>query len=178
MTVKLRIIATRKEGRPDFGSDGVGLELELDLADTMFQDFHLLQAHVSQGQDMLDRLVEERLEAHRQPAPPAEELRSDYVPRREREARQNGDQAPYERPPFNRTNSGKEYRGRPEVPQDGRQLLGWAKGASKDNDLFRLGAAWRLPRLVVEWSKDDVQAAYHELTAKPGNGRNGNGAAY
>jgi hypothetical protein len=168
--VKVKMSIARKEGRPDYGSDCVGLEIELDVPDTVFSDFALLQVHVLEGYDHIERFVAERLEKLRPEAP----ARAESPPARP--ARQEPPAAP-ERPTAHR-NDGGVYQGRPSgPPRSGKELLGWARRHGRDAELISLGRAWRLPPRVLDWEPQDVADVHATMTATDPP-RNGNGAAY
>jgi hypothetical protein len=163
--MKLRMSIHRKEGRPDYGSDGVGLELELDVPDGAFSDYDMLSAHVQQGYDACQKLVAERLEDLRQDGRPA----TPPPPRRPEPDRQD------ERYPTAHRNDGKPYRGRPETPEDGRQLMGLCRRKGLDRELQDIGRRLRLPNRILDWTPEEVQDAYQALTA---DSHRSNGAAY
>ncbi len=52
---------------------------------------------------------------------------------------------------------------RDDPPRTGKQLLGWAYNHQIDNRLKALAKAWDLGR-IVDWSEDNVSAAYRELS--------------
>jgi hypothetical protein len=57
-------------------------------------------------------------------------------------------------------------RDNPDVPQDGRQLLAWARKQSPDktNDLKAFGQRRRLPSLIKEWTPKQVAEAYRAVS--------------
>lgn len=52
---------------------------------------------------------------------------------------------------------------RNDPPKNGKQLIGWANGHGKYDDLMRLAKAWNLGK-IIEWTPDDVAGAFHELS--------------
>jgi hypothetical protein len=138
--MKLRMSICRKEGRPDYGSDAVGMDLECELPDQALTDVNLVRATAECAYDQLRRLVDEQLAAlrpaDRQAAPPPE--------RRREPDRDRG--------------------GRSTVPEDGRQLLGWAKRNRRDRDVQEIGRQMRLPSRILEWTREECEDVYNVLT--------------
>jgi hypothetical protein len=162
----------RKEGRPDYGSDAVGLTIETELPDGAFADFAVMQAHVRAGYDALAALVADRLELLRQAGQPA--ARPEPARREPQPARR-----PEPAYPTAHRLDGRPFRGR-RNPETGRELLGWARKQGISNqDIFALGEELGLPERVLDWAGEDVATVHATLAAgQARNGQPANGRAY
>lgn len=175
--MRLKLCVHRKAGAPNYGSDGAGAELELELSDDLADKPESL-VQVSQiWYAALERAVGlelERMAARRPPAIAAEPVLSP--------AGQSIPQPPQPPPPPPQppqpTNppqngwqrNGNRSGGQGDPPRSGRQLLGWANGHGCHEHLMALAKAWNCGR-VVDWSQDNVQAAYNELVRHQSQGR-------
>jgi hypothetical protein len=187
--MKLRMSICRKEGRPDYGSDAVGMELEAELPDQALSDINLIRATAECAYDQIRKLVDEQLTDLR----PADRSATPALP-----DRQNGRQ---DRPPAHRdanggtwpqetdqerdrrqygprTNEGKPWRGSP-APKNSRELLGWSRRTNRQAELEDIGRRMRLPDRILEWTEEEVSDVYQAVTATdpPRNGHYRNGAA-
>jgi hypothetical protein len=153
----------RKEGRSEFGSDGVGLEIETELPDGAFADFATLAAHCNAAFDQAEQLVAERLLKLREAGQP-EPARPEPEPMR-----------PY---PSAHRLDGRPLTGRPESPRTARELLGWSRRTGRQDELEALGRRMRLPGRILNWTDDEVADVYGAMTAEPARNGQRNGAAY
>jgi hypothetical protein len=190
-TMKLKLCVHRKAGAPGYGSEGAGAEVELDLDDDLAGEPAKLVAFAQIWYGSLERAVDDQLarmtakHATAAPAiaPPAPAPRSSQGPpegleeygyeqaARDGGERRNGSGAGngYGTPPSRRNGvggpppSGGEGPPRNDPPKNGKQLIGWANGHGKYDELMKLSKAWNLGR-IIDWTPDDVQAAHHELS--------------
>jgi hypothetical protein len=143
----IRLAVNRKEGAPNYGSNGASCEVSIDLPEDFSVEMTTAVANI--WYVAITNAVDTQLSKMRQPAatPPAE-------PERQPEP---------ERPryPERRRNDGGQWQGSG-PPRTGRELLGWAR--KHDVDLSGLAKAWRLPWRVMDWSEQDVQDAYNTLS--------------
>ncbi len=174
----MKLAICKKVGAPNFGSNGASCELTVELPpDASLEMIGALAAlHYNSIRAAVDAelAILRQSEPDRQPEP---EPDSGYVPRRQR----TEPPAPRPERPINPNmlrNDGGPWRGRPEIPEDGRQLLGWAKRNGQDKALLNAGERFGLPGRIVTWNQDEVRDVYEYLTQESGqaNGhRNGNG---
>lgn len=173
--VKLKLCVHRKAGAPNYGSDGAGAELELDIDDDLAGKPGQLVEVSRVWYGALETAVAQelaRLQAqHPAPTPVAsaptiEPDRPGPEPTRERR-RWNPDDLP---PPPDRNGgppprrgSGGGGGGGKGPPRDGRQLIGWANGQGLYDALMSLANSANRGR-IVDWDPDMVQWAYTELS--------------
>jgi hypothetical protein len=197
-SMKLKLCVHRKAGAPDYGSDGAGAEVELELDDDLANEPGKLVAFAQIWYGSIERAVDDQLARmaakHSRPAAaiasPAPAPRSSSPPEGLEEygydqggggERRNGSSNGYGEPPSRRNGSapagGDRQAGGPprnDPPKNGKQLIGWANGHGKYDDLMRLSKAWNLGR-IIDWTPDDVQAAFHELSRPAAVGWGGGG---
>jgi hypothetical protein len=174
----------RKQGAPNYGSDGASAEIEITLddelplqavCDVMPIWYKALEQSVTAE---LARQAAGRLSGPAEPpARHSEPVRPDPAPQPQPQPRR-------EYPTGHTTGTNpRPYVGRPDVPEDGRQLLGWARRLNRNEEMIALGKSWRLPSRVIEWTAGEVADVFQTLTSadgppRNGHSRNGNGAAY
>jgi hypothetical protein len=183
--MKIKLCVHRKAGAANYGSDGAGAEVELELDDELANEPGKLVAFAQIWYGSIERAVDDQLARmaakHNQPtaapAParpvqsPPEGLEEYGYDRGGGGERRNGSGGgDYGEPPSRRNGSapsgGDRQAGGPprnDPPKNGKQLIGWANGHGKYDELMRLSKAWNLGR-IIDWTPDDVQAAYHELS--------------
>ncbi|WP_206107774.1 hypothetical protein [Paludisphaera rhizosphaerae] len=176
--MKLRISVHRKNGAPNYGSDGVGAELELELSDELARDANAVVQHGSYWYGSLERMVDDQLRrmssqhntpavgvnsnGHHSPSAPAPAAIPAPAPIA------GGAPAGYQQPPAPAPAprpSAPVGGERNDAPRNGRQLLGWANKVGKYDDLMALAKSWGRGR-INDWSADDVAHAYQHL-ARP-----------
>ena len=183
--MKLRISVQRKNGAPNYGSDGVGAELEIELSDELARDANAVVQHGAYWDGSLERMVDEQLRrmstqhngnnaAPSAPAPaavghqvhhqPAAIPAPAPVPAPVSGGAPGGYPPPAPAPASNNRN---------DAPRNGGQLLGWANKAGKYDELMSLAKSWDRGR-IKDWSADDVAYAYQHL-ARPTPGPWGGG---
>lgn len=164
--MKIRLSVHQKAGAPDFGSDGIGAEMEIDLDQAILATPDAVRDCFRSHYAILKAIVADELAAlHRQRTP----ARS-VDPEPERPARRpepsrdrNGDGRESDR-------NGRSYGD--DAPRDGRQLLAWARKNDASDDVMRIGRNWKLPPRVIQWERSEVEDVYRELLAMPvGGGR-------
>ena len=155
--MKLRISVQRKTGAPNYGSDGVGAELEIELADELARDANAVLQHGAYWYGSLERMVDDQLrrmagQHNGAGAPPAAIPAPAPV--------SGGAPSPATTPPAPARN---EPGADDDAPQNGRQLLAWAGDRGLKPRVYALKDAWGLPDRIVEWGADDALAVYREL---------------
>ena len=155
--MKIRLSINQKAGAPDFGSDGVGAEMELDLDQAILQTPDAVRDCFRSHYALLKAIVADELAALHKQRPPGRPV--------------GPEPEPVDRHPEPaRDRNGRTYAD--DAPRDGRQLLAWARKHHADDDVIRIGRKWRLPNRVVEWERSEVENVYRELVANPaGAGR-------
>ena len=189
--MKIRIGANEKMGKDGYGSYGSSIELEISRDDELTVD--QVCSDVAAWQTILDRLVQQdmarkaaalppkpeprpqsRLEGRpaqsegREDRRPVEPPAQQYSPPpRQRQPEPGWDDPPQEPQPRPQNGYGGRQQQRngqrDDPPRTGKQLLGWAYNHQIDNRLKALAKAWDLGR-IVDWSEDNVSAAYRELS--------------
>lgn len=170
--MKLKLCVHRKVGAPNYGSDGAGAELEIDIDDALAAKPQSLVDAAAHWYSVLERSVAAELErlqaAHPAPAPapapgPAE---GPAAPRSRPMITPEAPAGDYGRRPRAAGGSGAAAPVRDDPPRNGRQLLGWAAGHGMSRELTALTKAWGVSWRVADWGPDDVQAAYDELARR------------
>lgn len=178
--MKLTITVNRKCGAPNYGSDGAGAELVLEVPDN---DPAALQAIGGAWYGHLEKLVDAqvvKMQATHQgggaaPVPPIapQPQQHAYVPPMPPAMPgpvAGGPPAGYQAPPIapapvpSGPPAGGDG-GRNDAPRTGKQLLGWANKVGKYDMLMTMAKSWNRGK-VVEWTADDVAHAYQHL-ARP-----------
>lgn len=153
--MKIRLCVHQKAGAPDFGSDGIGAEMELDLDQAVLQTPDAVRDCFRSHYALLKAIVADELaglQKRRAPGRPAEPERRPEPARADDgyEPARNGDGRRYE----------------DDAPRDGRQLLAWARKHDASDDVMRIGRNWKLPNRVVAWERSEVEDVYREVLAK------------
>lgn len=177
--MKLRLSIHRKNGTANFGSDGAGAELELELPDDESPDG--VRACVRAHYSILEGAVAEELaRLAARPIAPVVQVRDEG---RRGDARDDRDDdrrddrprgpRPNGRPPGRGGGSAGGGGDRP--PKTGRELIAWAGDRDLKGRVYELGKAWELPGKVLDWHADDVRSVYDELSREASRpaGRNG-----
>jgi hypothetical protein len=199
---RLKMSVSRKGGAPNYGSDGVGLELEIELDDdstlqqvadfaaawyatleaTVDKQLTRMQAkHQEQPEQQAEqtRPVPARRETGRPMREPGDdswseedEPQSQYVPPR-RQSRSDRDGGGPDRNGYGGRQAQRSGGGGQGPPQSGKELLGWANNNDRYQDLLSLAKAWDVRGRIVDLGRDDVTALYNELMRPAGRyGRN------
>ena len=142
--MKITMEYSRKEGRPNYGSEGASVSIQLDCGD----DPASVAAALAAGFTVCRRAVEDQLatadspeDADADPAPPAH--RPDRTADRPAPAR-------WEAPTDNRSPDRIQYdrnRPTPATPRDGRQLCAWVKKMEAAHPLW--------PQWLKEWGEEN-----------------------
>ena len=174
--MKLKLCVHRKAGAPNYGSDGAGAELEIEIDDELAAKPASLVDVARHWYGALETAVAQELDrlqaAH--PAPVAVRASAQPEPdrspdrAREREPRRwNPDDLPPPPdrgsggpPPSSRGGGGHSKDG---PPRDGRQLLAWANRQGLDRRLKRMAKDCDRG-MIVDWDPGMVEWAYGELT--------------
>jgi hypothetical protein len=140
----IRLSVNRKEGAPNYGSNGASCEVSIDLPEDFSVEMTTAVANI--WYVAITQAVDTQLAKMRAPAP----AQPDDQPAE-----------PQRRYPERRRVDGGQWQGSG-PPRTGRELLGWAR--KHDVDLSGLAKAWKLPWKVLDWSPEDVQDVYATLS--------------
>lgn len=179
--MKLTITVNRKCGAPNYGSDGAGAELVLEVPD---DDPAALQQIGGAWYQHLERLVDGQVAhmqqshqgggavasaAQAQAAPPQQHAYVPPLPPAMPGPVAGGAPAGYQAPPIapapapSGPPAGGDGGQRNDAPRTGKQLLGWANKVNKYDMLMQMAKSWNRGK-VVEWTADDVAHAYQHLS--------------
>lgn len=172
--MKLKLCVHRKSGAPNYGSDGAGAELELEIDDDLAGKPGQLVEVSRVWYGALETAVAQelaRLQAqHPAPTPvAADPVRPEPDRSPDREPRRGWSPEDLPPPPDRgggpppRRGSGGPGGGGKGPPKDGRQLIGWANGQGLYDSLMSLAKSANRGR-IVDWDQDMVQWAYTELS--------------
>lgn len=178
--MKLTITVNRKCGAPNYGSDGAGAELVLEVPDNDPAALHALGgAWYGHLEKLVDAQVVKMQAAHQDGGaahpPAAQPQQQAYVPLPPAMPGPVAGGAPagYQAPPIapapapSGPPAGGDG-GRNDAPRTGKQLLGWANKVGKYDTLMGLAKSWNRGK-VVEWTADDVAHAYQHLCQPSGS---------
>ena len=160
--MNLKLAICKKEGTTNYGSNGASAEVSIEL-DPDFSIEHI--GHVSAlWHQALTAAVDAQLTRMRT-APPAavEEPRSDYIPRRQRDASAPGRSTPTAC--GTTADPGGELARR--LPAGSCSAGPASTGETRRSSTW---AGWGLPGRCLDWSADDVADVYATLNV-PANGR-------
>ena len=146
--MRLVIETCRKVGLPEYSSVGALARIELDVSDSLDAQAIFDQCRILQ--EVADRVVDARLARPEQPSPaPAREPACNGNPHATR-PRADDDESPR----------------RGSAPQDGRQLVRWARdhdereGANLFQAIVKFGKDNGYQGRVMDWGRDEVASAY------------------
>ena len=166
MPLKLNVSVCRKEGRPDYGSEGASCSIELEVDGSLAENPEAFHSRIKALYRLADHAVSDQLSGGHS-APPAR--RPDPEPEPDRNGYANGRpdrgeySAPRDRrddPPPSRTRTnGKGFDG---DPRTGKAMFKWIKDQDGlyDLDLLKWLTQWaklqQYPGRFDEWNADEV----------------------
>jgi hypothetical protein len=143
--MKVTVSVCRKEGRPNYGSEGATCQVEIDAPDDNPGPV------ITFAYALCDQAVAEQLGRHQGAVEPQ--------PAQPQNPRESWEQR-------NHTRAEPGSRGHDSRPRDGRQCYAWAKRLEEDGRcpglvgrLNRFGKALNYPSRMAEWSRAMVDAA-------------------
>jgi hypothetical protein len=193
--VRVTISVNRKIGQPNYGSEGAGCELTLDLSEqNVSTNPASLIDECRRGYALCEQVVSEQLAQH-QVEPPAAPAR-DRLPS---QARPPSEPEPDRRPPrrggYDRGH-GPDGAARFKTdgfPRTGRELVPWSRKREESGEnpglfkrLVAYGRAVGYPDRMTEWNRDEVNTAVNAVIGEQYDddpepapaGRNGHGNGY
>jgi hypothetical protein len=151
--MKIRLCVHRKEGRPSYGSDGVGLELELELDSSLLNSPGAFGDCIRLHFGMLEREVADELDRLRSASEP------EPAPEPARTAQNGAGRAltPRDGQPVNRPAE--------RVPRSGKQLWAMCADDGRLDELTALADHFGYDRWVANWDGDMIGKVWDALMA-------------